>query len=185
MNIQARSISLNSFTESDRTLIADIQQEQQANGKLSSIFAVDNSIDDVLEALQRHAIDYGTTIGYFGNDNNALTGIGGLHYLTDAELYELVFVPMAGYDDTVTEHLSYLLDLAFSVHGIDKVCARTAPDTPTAEWLKERGFAYNGERAFTADGREHIWHFYELENELNMISARQNQSASSDWDYMF
>ncbi len=137
---------------------------------------------ELLDALEQHRIEHGAAIGYLQNDEGACIAVAGLHYLADAELYEVICETLPGSDTYKTDALNFVIDYAFHTLGIDKICARTN-DTLMMNSLKDAGFAYCGERAFTEDGRNHIWNYFELENE-SLVADMQGQflHSNTSWD---
>lgn len=181
MKIREAGISLQYFKSNEL-----LNELSAATGGAINFYTGATTDAELPEMLEQHQIQHGIGIGYLQNDDDAVLGLGGLYYQPEASLYELVYLPLTDNAIDANTCLNYLLDHAFGNLGIDKICARALPQSLIADWLNDAGFAYSGERAFTQDGREHIWQYFELENEANMVLVpAYNQSANSDWDAIF
>lgn len=140
---------------------------------------------ELLDTIEQHRIEHGVAIGYLQNEEGVPIAVAGLHYLADAELYEVICETLPGHSNYKTNALSFVIAHAFHTLGIDKICARTS-DVFMMNILKDIGFSYCGERAFTEDGRSYIWNYFELENE-NLAADMQGQFFHSDsnWENNF
>lgn len=181
MEIRDTGISLQYFKNNEL-----LNELSTATDGLISLYTGATFEKELSELLEEHQIQHGIGIGYLQNEDYSILGLGGLYYQPEAHLYELIYIPITDNATSINDCLDYLLDYAFDTLGIDKICTRAVPLSPTAEWLHNKGFAYCGERAFTQDGREHIWQYYELENETNMVSMpAESFAGDSDWDGIF
>lgn len=137
------------------------------------------------QLLDFHKEEYGTGLGYIQNDQGQVIAFGGLHYVHDVELYEVVCFAIPGQEAVAADALELLVYEAFAVLGMDKVCARAIPGTVEDKCYGKHGFEYIGERAFAEDSMEQIWNYYELENHGNMISAERSGHTDAEWDNIF
>lgn len=152
-------------------------------GILSSLTDGDTDLNELLE---KHRVEHGVTIGCLKNESAETVAIAGLFYLEDAALYEVICEPVPGNEMIKEDGLNYIIGHAFYNLGMDKLCARAnSADTAKITVLKNAGFNFCGERAFSQDGRSHIWNYYELENEGLLTTVGQNFHNSSDWDGIF
>jgi len=137
---------------------------------------------ELLDTLEQHKIEHGVAIGYLQNEEGITIAVAGLHYLADAELYEVICETLPGSDIYKTEALNFIVAHAFHTLGIDKICARTN-DILMVNTLKDAGFAYCGERAFIEDGGSRIWNYFELENESHVADMQgQFFHNNTGWD---
>lgn len=183
MEFKATEVSLNYFSDSDQQLLSDVFPVLQ-----QAMPVIDGNVlqaDNALDILDTHKIEHGVGVGFIQQDGET-TAIGGLHYLADVALYELVCIPLPGHEDAAPIAIDYLIHHAFYALGMDKVCARTLQNSDMDNELKAAGFTCYGEWAFTEEGRESIWNYYEMENDANMVSSIGHYSdANNSWDGIF
>jgi len=138
------------------------------------------------DILQQHKIEHGVSLGYLQNGDEEIVGLAGFHYLEEVALYEAVCILLPEYQPETGYAIEFTIHEAFYNLGMDKICARALPGSAAGTLFKSNGFTYCGERIFIDDAQGHLWDYYELENEGNLVSAAgQGGYAQSDWDSIF
>lgn len=183
MDFQAIDLSLNNFTKDDKAIIDNILSSVKTSVTPFSTL----TSQGLLALVDAHKAEHGTSIGYIKDGYGNILGIAGLHFQPEAALYEIVTIILPEFKDRTVYIVEHLVFDAFSNLSMDKIFARTPVNTTDYEPLKENGFVCLGERAFAEGGRTHLWNYYELENEANLVSADEagESHVTSDWDSLF
>lgn len=153
-------------------------------GKLEKIFGTGFE-EDINSAFVRQREEYGTGLGLVEDNSGAVIGLAGLVFLEEVQLYELVVCMMPEYSSLTYDVIDMLLYEAFENMSLDKVCAREPIDSSHSTVLREIGFAYIDERIFMDDHMQHVWAYYELENDTNVVSASDDFSLEFEFEDSF
>lgn len=140
-------------------------------------------VSDKLDiCIEKHK-EIGFGIGIATNKNNDFIGVAGYSFIEEVNTFEINYEILPehirkGYE---TEICNSLIDYAFYVLGLDKICARSI----IGNFNKDRtyinaGFTLLGERAFELDGNIYLWNYYELENEQGLTTEALSDFENED-----
>lgn len=183
MDFQAIDLSLNNFTKHDKAIIDNILSSVKTSVTPFSTL----TSEELFTLVAAHKSEHGISIGYIKDGYGNILGIAGLHYQPEVAIYEAVTIILPEFKDRTAYVIEHLVFNAFSILSMDKIFARTPVSTTDYEPLKENGFVCLGERAFAEDDRTHLWNYYELENDANLVSAdgAGESHIANDWDNLF
>lgn len=182
MNRQ-HNIAFQYFTHGNKLILQDILPVLE--GVNNSLVDTELPSDILFEILDHNKNEYGAGIGFFTDGNNTVIGLGGLHFLNDAGMYEIICYTAKEYSSYRAELIKCISDKAFLQLNMDKVCMRALPGHLDNELLKAMGFSFIDERAFAEDGMSLIWNYYELENEYLLVETEADLATVDDWDAIF
>lgn len=170
--------------------IQDIEIKYFSDLNESEIEAVEtflaSDIDEMSDAYDNHRVEHGIAPGAICLSEVGIIGVGGIHYLEETGFYEITCNVMPGQEEHVTPVLNHLVSHAFDNLKMDKVCARAIPGSVFNHNLANSRFTFLGERMFMLEQDEHIWNYYELEDESNLVSAENNSVyIDKEWDALF
>lgn len=178
--------SVHDFKATDTALLAGLLAELSATDSFhNNILQPELPADMTIAILQQQQQEYSTGLGYIKDDFDNVIGVGGLHFLQDVKLFEVVCYMLPEYRHHTGNVIGHMVDEAIETLCLDKLCARTLPASLEDLFYKENGFMYSDERAFAEDGMNQIWNYYELDNEANISAVDTADDAESDWDSLF
>lgn len=175
-------LTFNQVTDSDLDLLKDVMVcIAEHPEKMNVLFGDESTPEVVLESYIKHIGTYGTGLGFVKNEEGVVIGMGGLQFINDVQLFELVCCMLPEYEHQGYDATDMLRYNAFEKMSLDKVCARANAGSLQGLVYRENGFVYIDERAFTTDSMTHIWDYYELENDANTITV---SDIFTNWHHM-